>query len=265
MNQDITSRQNKNIKLVRSLRLRKERKSTGLFLVEGIWHIGEAVAAEAPIEFLLVCPPLLKDDYSQTLLQKAGSKGIPIFTTSTEIFASLAEKENPAGMIGVLRQTPATLADLSPQNFHWGAAVVAPQDPGNLGAILRTVNAAGASGLIVLNQGVDIYHPTAVRASMGAIFWHPVVNTTFQHFHSWVQQNGYSLYGTSAKGEKFYNQITYQFPAILLMGSEREGLSADQAEACDELVKLPMHGNVSSLNLSVAAGIMLYHLSASRN
>src|SRR5690606_31870596 len=114
--------------------------------------------------------------------------------------------------------------DLVPESFPWGVALVAPQDPGNVGSILRTIDAVGASGLLLLDSSVDLYHPGAVRASMGAIFWLPVVHATFDEFAAWSRRNGYHIFGTSAHGARDYREVTdYPRPCILLLGSEREG------------------------------------------
>jgi len=116
-----------------------------------------------------------------------------------------------------------------------------------------------ASGLILLDSGVDPYHPTAVRASLGSIFWYPIVSASFAEWAQWAQQQGYHIYGTSARGSVDYGEVeAYERPLIVLLGSEREGLSREQAAVCDQLVRLPMHGHVSSLNLAVAAGVVLY-------
>jgi len=193
------------------------------------------------------------------VLDRAVADGTPCYETTADILASLAEKENPQGVIAVVRQLRVKLADLTSQNFPWGVAIVSPQDPGNVGTILRTIDAVGASGLILLNSGVDPYHPTAVRASLGSIFWHPIVSALFSEWSQWTQQQAYHIYGTSAKGSTDYKEVdVYKQPLIVLLGGEREGLSREQAAVCDQLVRLPMRGHVSSLNLAVAAGVMLY-------
>jgi TrmH family RNA methyltransferase len=193
------------------------------------------------------------------MIEQASGHGIPSYPTSPEVFASLAGKDNPQGVLAVVHQPQVTLTDLNPENFSWGTACVSPQDPGNVGAILRTIDAVGASGLILIGEGVDAYHPTAVRASMGAIFRHPVVRVSLPEFIQWVKNQIYHVYGTSAQGELDYLQVTgFEPPAILLMGSERQGLTPEQAQICQTLIRLPMHGKATSLNLAVAAGVMLY-------
>lgn len=258
---EITSRSNPKIKSARALRRRKNRKATGLFLVEGIHHVGAAVEAGAALEEIFYAPEMLESPYARALIGKVFEGGVPCYATTGEVFASLVDKENPQGILAVVRQHEEKLADLDPQTFSWGVACVAPQDPGNVGAILRTIDTVGASGLILIDASVDPYHPTAVRASMGALFWHPIVSAAFPEFAQWVEQNDYRVYGSSAQGDLDYRQVVaYQRPLILLMGSEREGLTPEQAGICRELMRLPMHGHVTSLNLAVAAGVLLYDM-----
>lgn len=254
----ITSRRNSKIKQARALRQRKHRDASGLFLAEGIRHVGEAVEAGADIDAIYYAPQLLTSVFAQDLIEAQSGEGVACHAVSEGVFESLADKENPPGILAVVRQQQTTLSNLNPDNFPWGVAVVEPQDPGNVGTILRTINAVGASGLILLENSVDPYHPTAVRASMGALFWHPVVTTSFKTFTGWADKHNYHVYGTSARSAHDYGEVTYQTPLIVLLGSEREGLSEEMAGVCDQLVRLPMRGKVTSLNLAVAAGVILY-------
>ena len=258
----ITSRSNPKIKQARALRKRKDREKQGLFLVEGIRHVGAAAEAGAALRSIFYAPELLSSTYAHELIEQQSNQGLSCFATSAEVFASISERENPQGLLAVIHQREVTLSDISPVNFDWGVALVAPQDPGNVGTILRTIDAVGASGLLLLGSSVDPTHPTAVRASMGALFWHPVINASFDEFTSWVRRHDYGVYGTSALGDVSYESIgEYNRPLVLLMGSEREGLTPEQAAVCDALVRLPMKGQVTSLNLAVATGVMLYEMS----
>jgi TrmH family RNA methyltransferase len=252
----LTSPGNPKIKQVRALRQRKQRDATGLFVVEGIHHVGEAVAAG--LEYICYAPDLLASVFARELIEQQSARGVPCYATSAEVFTSIAEKENPQGILAVVRQQRRTLAELRPENFGWGVALVAPQDPGNVGTILRTVDAVGASGLLLLDGGADPYHPNAVRASMGSLFWLPVVSAPFVEFAQWAGSHGYHLYGTSAHASVDYRAVAYGRPAILLLGSEQKGLSPERMAVCEQVVRVPMRGRVSSLNLAVAAGVMLY-------
>lgn len=255
----ISSRNNSKVKLARALRQKKARQESGLFIVEGIRPVGEAVEAGAEVKALFYAPEILNSEFATELIHKQTERGIDCLALTAEVFATVSDKENPQGILAVVKQNQAKLEELKPENFSWGVGLVSPQDPGNLGTVLRTIDAVGAKGLLLLDSTLDLYHPSAVRASMGSMFWYPVVDASFQEFVNWARQHGYKIYGTSAHAELDYRQVGhYAFPRILLMGSERQGLSEEQAAACDVLISLPMHGQATSLNLAVATGIMLY-------
>jgi TrmH family RNA methyltransferase len=137
-------------------------------------------------------------------------------------------------------------------------ALVSPQDPGNVGTILRTMDAVGSEALFLLDGGVELYHPTVVRSSMGTIFWKPIVQTSFGDFAAWAREQHCQLIGTSARGDVEYQTFVPERPWALVLGNEQKGLSPEQIKACDVTVSLPMKGRVSSLNLAVAAGVLLY-------
>jgi TrmH family RNA methyltransferase len=258
----ITSPTNPRIKQARALTRRKERDATGLCLAEGIFHVGEALAAaeagRAVVEHVLYAPDLLISDFGRGLVARAAAGGIPVYEVAADVLAGVAEKDNPQGLLAVVRPRRYRLDELDAAGFPWGVALVAPQDPGNVGAVLRTIDAVGASGLLLLDGGVDALHPAAVRASMGAVFHRPVVSASFADFLRWAQAAGRQLVATSARGRGDYRAASYTPPLVLLLGSEREGLSAEQIAASDDLVRLPMRGRITSLNLAVAAGVLLY-------
>jgi TrmH family RNA methyltransferase len=173
---------------------------------------------------------------------------------------SLADKDNPQGILAIVRQKQTRFEDL--QSMRTGVAIVSPQDPGNVGTILRSMDAVGADVLFLLEGGVDLYHPTVIRSSMGTIFWKPVIRASFDAFINWARQAWpaeIQLVGTSTHGDVDYQTFLPQTPWILVLGNEQKGLSTAQTNACDVAVSLPMKGRVSSLNLAVAAGVLLYH------
>ncbi|MCW5886991.1 MAG: RNA methyltransferase, partial [Anaerolineales bacterium] len=199
-------------------------------------------------------------EFAQGLPQRLQQVGVETLEASAEIMASLSEKDNPQGILAVARQQAVSLASLPVDAAAVYLAAVAPQDPGNLGSLLRTLDAAGGTGLLLLDGGTDPWHPQAVRAGMGAHFTKPVVQASFADLVVWAAAEGVLIYGSSAKAAQDFRQAAYQRPAALLLGSEREGLSPEQLAACTQVVSLPMRGRVTSLNLSVAAGIWLYHV-----
>ena len=257
----ITSHANALPKLIRSLRQHKGRSESGLFLVEGVHHVGEAIQAGWQIETLVYAPELLTSEFGLSQVEELSSKGMHCVALSGSLFADLAGKDNPQGILAIIRQRAQTLKDIRVANFNLGAVCISPQDPGNVGTILRTLDAVGGEALFLLDGGVELFHPSVVRASMGALFWKPVVRTSFSEFVDWARGNGFRLVGSSAHGSTDYRAYRRGGQkTILLLGSEQKGLSADQMAACDVVLSMPMMGRGSSLNLAVAAGILLYAL-----
>jgi TrmH family RNA methyltransferase len=252
----ITSLSNPLIKQARALRQKKSRAESGLFLVEGIHHVGEAIEAGWDVESVLYAPELLTSGFAHELIARLPSKPQPV---SVQVMESLADKENPQGIIAIVHQRKWSPAEL--QNPNVCVALVSPQDPGNVGTILRTMDAVAADALFLLDGGVELYHPTVVRSSMGTLFWKPVIQTSFNEFINWSRAHGYQRIGTSAHGTADYQTFVPHQPWILVLGSEQKGLSPEQMNACDVTVSLPMKGRVSSLNLAVAAGVLLYRYS----
>ncbi len=251
----ITSSSNPLIKQARALRQKKARLETGSFLVEGIHHVGEAVEAGWDVESILYAPDLLTSKYALDLVARLETRPQPV---SAQVMESLADKDNPQGILAIVRQKRTQLGDVQSIPLRAAAALVSPQDPGNVGTILRTLDAVGADALFLLDGGVELYHPTVVRSSMGTIFWKTIIQTSFDEFVKWVRKGKYQLIGTSAHADVDYQTLVPDVPWILVLGSEQKGLGTEQSKVCDVTVSLPMRGRVSSLNLAVAAGVLLY-------
>jgi TrmH family RNA methyltransferase len=258
MTELVTSLSNPLIKQARSLRQKKGRTETGLFLVEGIRHLGEAAEAGWDIQSVLYAPDLLTSDFARDLIALLEKKRVRTQPISAQVMDSLSEKDNPTGILALVSQRAQTLAGFPAADISCAVALVSPQDPGNVGSILRTMDAVGAEALFLLDGGVDVFHPSVVRASMGTIFWKPILHTTFDEFLAWARAGGLQLIGTSAHAKMNYREAVLAYPWALVLGSEQKGLAPAQLEACDLSVCLPMRGRASSLNLSVAAGILLY-------
>ena len=266
----ITSTSNKRIKSIRKLRDRKERHASGLFFVEGIRIVAEAVDAEKSghnscIDTLIVSYDFLKSAYGRGLIEEAAERGSPILEVSGDVFQNIAMKDNPQGLAAVVNQDWSCLDDIGNigESFKGSGswiALDAVQNPGNLGTILRTHDAVGGSGVILLDHTVDPYDPTAVRASMGAVLSQRLIQVPLSVFSEWKMQFGYPVIGTSGEAKMDYQEMDYPASLILLMGSEREGLQAKHLRLCDSIVKIPMVGKSDSLNLAVATAVVLYEI-----
>jgi RNA methyltransferase, TrmH family len=260
----ISSRSNPSIKDIRALRDRKRRETTGLFFVEGIRIVVEAVASGAEVLEIVVAPQLLRSDVAGEAVERAESSGARVLEVSDDVFRTLSAKEGPQGIGAVARQRWLRLDDVDPEADLCWIALDGIQDPGNLGTILRTSDAIGGAGIILMGATADPYDPRALRASMGSVFSQRLIRATFEEVVGWCRNRNVSLVGTSDRGDRDFGEASYSTPVALLMGSEREGLTPEQLAACDEVVRIPMRGSADSLNVAVAAGVVLYQIASQR-
>ncbi len=256
----ITSPANPRIKQIRRLRERKERQQGGLFFAEGLRIVIEASHQGAPVQSVIVAPGLLNSQVGQKTVQELRRKGVEILEVGDEVFKSLASKDDPQGIAAVIQQEWTALEQVRVEPGEVWVALDSVADPGNLGTIFRTLDAAGGKGVILLDQSTDPYDPTAVRASMGALFSQKRVHVDFNQFAAWKKSRGIYLVGTSDKAREDYHFIRYPSGFVLLMGSERHGLPEDALQLCDQVVRIPMAGTSDSLNLAVATAVVLYEV-----
>jgi len=256
----ITSAANERVKWLRKLQDRKARQDSGLFFIEGLRHVTEAVQQGAQIETMVVAPDLLRSEFGQQLVREQQAAGCETLEVSADIFRRISSKEGPQGLGAVVRQRWLALPEVQIQGGEFWVALDSVADPGNLGTILRTSDAVGSQGVILLDQSTDPFDPSAARASMGALFTQRLVKASFTAFADWKRQMGIPLIGTSDAANVDYHEFQYPENLILLMGSERQGLQAHHLEVCDAVVSIPMRGSIDSLNLAVATAVVLYEI-----
>lgn len=257
----ITSLSNPSIKHIRRLaRDRKSRQESGQFFIEGLRIVGEAIQQDAPLDVLVFSPDLLVSSYGQGLVKEATCRGCEVLEVSAEVFQSFSQKDGPQGIAAVARQRWQQLDKLALASHDLWTALYQVADPGNLGAILRTMDAVGGQGVILMDHSTDPFDPAAVRASMGALFTQKLVRVSFDEFRAWKQDQAISVVGTSDAAAIDYHSFPYPTPLVLLMGSERQGLPSTIQGICDALVSIPMQGVCDSLNLAVATGVVLYEI-----
>ena len=255
----VTSKQNESVKAIRSLLDSKGRASTGFFLAEGLRPVIQALQSNAKIERIVYCPEELISELGKQTIEQAEATGISLLEVSSEVLDSLARKEKPQGILAVVRQSWHKLSDLSEQAAGLWIGLESIQNPGNLGTILRICDAVAAKGLILLENSTDPYDPAAVKASMGSIFTIPIYKASLAELLAWLEtQSGLKVIGTSDRGSKDFSSFTYPADCLLLMGSERQGLSENLLDACSDTVAIPMAGACDSLNIAVATGIIAY-------
>ena len=256
----ISSNSNPAVKQIKLLRNRKDRQQSGLFYIEGIRIVAEAVKHIGLIEKLLFAPELLTSDFGYKLVEQVKQKGIDTLELTKGVFNSLSLKENPQGIAAVVHQRWNSLSNLRLEVTDLWVALDSVADPGNLGTTLRTLDAVGGKGVILLDQSTDPFDPTSTRSSMGSIFTIELIKTSFEDFSAWKKRYNYPVVGTSDKSVTDYHDCVYPQPLILLMGSERQGLQENHIQLCDQMVSIPMVGQNDSLNLAVATAIVLYEV-----
>jgi TrmH family RNA methyltransferase len=256
----IMSRHNPKVKQFRALLRRAERERTQLALIEGLRLVTEALRLPNVVRQIIVAPELLKNQRGRELVRVHAKQGVPIVSVSAEVFASFSQKDGPQGIAAVIVQRWEALDQIRLAGDDVWVALEATQDPGNLGTILRSCDATGCRGVILLDHTTDPYDPTALRASMGAIFSQRLVKTSFRAFAEWKALHGYTVIGTSDTAALHYREIAYPSPVILLMGSERQGLLPEHQALCDRMVSIPMSGSCDSLNVAIATAVVLYEI-----
>ncbi len=255
----ITSTSNSQIKDIRKLSQHKYRKESGLFYVEGLRAITSALEHQAQIEKLVFCTELLESEFGKKLISRAEEKGIPILEVSRSVFESISLKEGPQGMCAVVREKHSELKPATSLSGLW-VGLEGVQDPGNLGSILRTLDAVGGKGLVLIGEGTDAFHPTSVRASTGAIFSLELYHATIASFIEWKEQQEMEIIGAVCEAVTDYRRYNYEENILLLMGSEQKGLPQSLKEVCTALITIPMIGSVDSLNLANATAVLLYEI-----
>ena len=258
MSRVVTSLTNPTVKAVRGLHLRKERDQSGLFVAEGLKIVTEAVELGRAPRILMYGKdaeghPLLKRAVQATLAAKG-----EVIEVTQDILAKVSRRDNPQAVVAVFAQAYTPLSALDPAAAACFVALHRVRDPGNLGTIVRTADAAGCGAVILVGECCDPFSVEAVRATMGSIFAVPIVKASEAEFAGWRSDWPGSVVGTLLTAEVDHRQAIYERPALILMGNEQQGLTPDMAALCDVNVKIPMRGRADSLNLSVATGIMIY-------
>jgi len=272
----ISSAANPLIKRVRLLADRKHRRREGAFVVQGIQPVWQAVEAGADIETLIVAPDLLRPRAAVAMVARQEERGVRVARVSGDLFGRIADRDGPTGLAAIIRARPRPLSGLTVSPGSLFVALHETGNPGNLGTIIRTASAAGAAGLILVGATTDPYDPVAVKASMGALFEVPVAAAaTAEEFLAWSAGEGITVAAASARGDRSCWEVGFPLPLVILLGSEGEGLPAalldrvgrdggGQGGAGEDpaglQVRIPMAGTAESLNLAVAAGILLYEV-----
>ncbi len=256
----ITSTSNPQVKMIRKLKDKKERQQTGLYYMEGIRIVLEALQMDMPLKEIILAPELITGQGIHEIYQEVQRLQIPVTEVSGDVFRSFSVKEGPQGVAAIAHQQWTDLKELIPVTGDVWVALDSVADPGNLGTIMRTVDAIGGKGVILLDQSTDPYDSTSIRASMGALFHLQIIKANLAEFIQWKLVSSISIIGTSDSAEMDYHDFRFPDPIVLLMGSERMGLQPQHYKICEQVVRIPMVGRSDSLNLAIATAVIVYEI-----
>jgi RNA methyltransferase, TrmH family len=263
MPRQVTAFSNTTVKRLRSLRDKKGRRAEGLFLAEGLRIIAEARDSGRLPEIIAFSPEGAKHPLAAEIIEATEAAGGEAIETSPDILSKMSGKDNPQMLLGAYRVPDASLERIDRASAPLWIVAQALRDPGNIGTILRTGDAAGAGGLILIDDSADPFSVEAVRASMGAVFTQTIATARWPEFLAWLRGGEGQLVGTSLRATQDYLEAEYRQPCFLLIGNEQQGLPADYEAECDLLVKIPMAGRADSLNAAMAAAVMAFAIRAS--
>jgi TrmH family RNA methyltransferase len=263
MPRQVTAFSNSTVKLLRSLRDKKARRAEGLFLAEGLRILAEARDSGRLPEIVAFSPEGARHPLAAEIIAATEAAGGDAVETTPDILSKMSGKDNAQMLIGAYRQPDSSLARIDRSKAPLWIVAQALRDPGNIGTILRTGDAVGAGGLILIDDCADPFSVEAVRASMGAIFTQEVAAARWSEFMPWLRSGEGQLVGTSLKARQDYLEAEYRQPCFLLIGNEQQGLPADYEAECNLLVKIPMAGRADSLNAAIAAAVMAFAVKAS--
>ena len=263
MPRQVTAFSNTTVKRLRSLRDKKARKAEGLFLAEGLRIVAEARDSGQLPEIIVFSAEGARHPLAAEIIAATEAAGGEAIETTPDILSKMSGKDNPQMLLGAYRQPDASLDRIDRSKSPLWIVAQALRDPGNIGTILRTGDAVGAGGLILVDDSADPFSVEAVRASMGALFTQDVATARWPEFLAWLRSGEGQLVGTSLKATHDYLEAKYDRPCFLLIGNEQQGLPSEYEAQCDLLVKIPMAGRADSLNAAIAAAVMAFQVQAS--
>ncbi|RWX76816.1 RNA methyltransferase [Neorhizobium lilium] len=256
---EITSLSNPIIKDIKALTNKKDREESGTFMAEGLKLVIDALQLGWVIRTLIYAKAAKSKPLVEQVAARTVAHGGLVLEVSEKVLSSVTRRDNPQMVVGVFEQRWRKLDDLRPEKSATIVALDRVRDPGNLGTIIRTADAAGASAVLLIGDCTDPFSLETVRATMGSVFAVPVVKASVEEFLAWQKHAGAQVVATHLAGAVDYRTVDYRNkPTVLLMGNEQSGLPENLAKAADRTVRIPQQGRADSLNLAVATAVMLF-------
>ena len=260
---EITSTQNTLVKQILMLRDKsRERKKTSLFIIEGQRELMLAIKANYTVQTLLFCPDLIAKETLKTMI----SEGMECIQISKSVFEKIAYRSSTEGIIAIAEMKRHDLEDLKFHNKNPLVLVAeAPEKPGNIGALLRTADAANVDAMIIANPKGDLYNPNIIRSSVGCVFTNQVALGDSETIIEFLKEHNISIYSAILQEAKNYHEQDFTSSTAIVVGTEAEGLSESWRTAATQNIQIPMQGEIDSMNVSVAAGILIFEVKRQRN
>ncbi|MFW6154052.1 MAG: TrmH family RNA methyltransferase [Planctomycetota bacterium] len=260
----ITSPSNPRVKDLVKLRRSHHRKVRDRFIIENARCIDRAMTAGVRIVEVFTCPTLLTDPAAQRVAARLAASDAPSCELTEPVFAKVAYRRRPEGLLAVAERPSHTLDDLPAADNGLYILTESLEKPGNLGAILRSADAVGAAGLILCDRRTDVYNSNAVTASTGTVFTVPIAETTTEEALAWLARRGVTILATVCEGGRPYTDVDLTGSAAVALGTEHEGLSDAVRRAATERITIPMAGVADSLNVAATATVVLFEAARQR-
>lgn len=261
----IESTQNQHVKRLRALASRKGRRTHRQFLVEGVRGLEEAAGGRLALETVAICPELIESERAEELVRELERTDAQVLHVAPEAFRSFSQVQSPEGIAAAVAIPGTGLEDL-PGDADLIVAAVDLRDPGNMGSLVRTADAAGAQALVAAGTCVDLFDPKVVRATAGSVFHLPIVNDAPpMGLIQWARSTGIRTVAATLENARSHTRTRYPKQAIVMVGNEANGLREDVSRNADQRAYIPMPGRAESLNVTVAAGILIWEILRQRN
>lgn len=260
----ISSIKNPHIKNLVALQKSSTRKKTGLFVIEGLKEVQLAVAGGYLMETVFYCPEILGDIHLPKIQYSIDH--IPVIVgVERNVFEKIAYREDSGGIMAIARQRSLTLGSLKLSEKPLVVVLEKVEKPGNMGAILRSADAAAIDAVIICDPQTDIYNPNVVRSSIGCLFTIQVAISNSSETLHWLNTRNIRVYATTLEASEFYHKADYRVPCAIVMGTESTGLTGFWTSHADARIKIPMLGRIDSLNVSTAAAIIIFEAKKQRD
>ena len=257
---NISSKDNERVKYTKSLLKSKNRQKESKYIIEGYRILTLAIECEADLDYVFINETFEEKKEHKNFLNILGEKNIKVFRTTNKIFKELVDTENTQGILGVIKFKERKIEHNIKCDNKFILILDRIQDPGNMGTIIRTADAAGVDAIIALKGCVDIYNPKVIRSTMGSIFDMNIIHCTQEECLKELKSKDFKIVSSFLNTDNFYHETKYHDRTALVIGNEANGVNDDLIEASDLLVKIPIYGNAESLNAAISSAILMYEI-----